>query len=308
MIRFVLRRVLTAIPIGFIVTLGVFALVFAMPGDPLRELAGDKPIPAAVLAAKRAQFHLDQPFIVQYLLSMKDIFTGNFGTTFAGADIAAQLRLRIPVTLKLTLLANAFQWTLGLLFGIYAGFRRNGLVDRSLLLVTLVLLAVPGLVAYFAAQYVFAVELKWFPVSGVLQGFPHSYLLPALVIGLLGFAGLARLMRTSIVETVNADFVKTARAKGLGEQRVLWKHILPNALLPVVTFIGLDLAGMFGGAIITESIFNLPGLGQFMFQAIKLKEGGVVVLLSTLAFVSFILINLAVDVLYGILDPRVRHV
>jgi oligopeptide transport system permease protein len=306
-IRFVLRRALTAVPIGVIVTLGVFALVFAMPGDPLRELAGDKPIPAAVLAAKRAQYHLDDPFIVQYLLSMKDILTGHFGTTFAGGDIADQLRLRIPVTLKLTLLANAVQWTLGLFFGIYAGFKRNGLIDRSLLLATLVLLAVPGLVAYFAAQYLFGVQLKWFPVSGVLEGFPRAYLLPALVIGVLGFAGLARLLRTSIVETVNADFVKTARAKGLGEQRVLWRHILPNALLPVITFIGIDLAGMFGGAIITESIFNLPGLGQFMFQAIKLKEGGVVVLLSTLAFISFIVINLLVDLLYGVLDPRVRN-
>lgn len=308
MSRFILRRILAAVPIGVLVTLGVFALVFAMPGDPLRELAGDKPIPASVLAAKRAQFHLDEPFLVQYLLSMKDIFTGNFGSTFDGRDIGQQLELRIPVTLKLTLLANAFQWTAGLLFGIYAGSKRNGLVDRSLLLVTLVILAVPGLVAFFAAQYLFGVELKWFPVSGTADGFPVSYLLPAMMIGLLGFAGLARLMRTSVVETVNADFVKTARAKGLGEQRVLWRHILPNALLPVVTFIGLDLAGLFGGAIVTESIFNLPGLGQFMFQAIQLKEGGVVVLLSTLAFVAFILVNLLVDLLYGVLDPRVRNV
>lgn len=308
MSRFILRRILAAVPIGLLVTLGVFALVFAMPGDPLRELAGDKPIPASVLAAKRAQFHLDEPFLVQYLLSMKDILTGNFGSTFDGRDIGQQLELRIPVTLKLTLLANAFQWTAGLLFGIYAGFKRNGLVDRSLLMVTLVILAVPGLVAFFAAQYLFGVELKWFPVSGTADGFPMSYLLPAMMIGLLGFAGLARLMRTSVVETVNADFVKTARAKGLGEQRVLWRHVLPNALLPVVTFIGLDLAGLFGGAIVTESIFNLPGLGQFMFQAIQLKEGGVVVLLSTLAFVAFILVNLLVDLLYGVLDPRVRNV
>jgi len=114
-------------------------------------------------------------------------------------------------------------------------------------------------------------------------------------------------VRTSIVETVNADFVKTARAKGLGEQRVLWRHVLPNAMLPVVTFIGVDLAGIFAGAVVTESIFNLPGLGQLLFQAIGLKEGGLVVLLSTLAFVSFILINLLVDILYGFLDPRVRH-
>ena len=308
MIRFVLRRALAAVPIGLIVTLGVFALVFAMPGDPLRELAGDKPIPAAVLAAKRAQFHLDDPFIVQYLLSMKDILTGQFGTTFAGADIADQLRLRIPVTLKLATLTLALQWIAGLLFGLYAGFRRNGVIDRMLLLSTLVVLAVPGLVLYFAGQYVFGVQLKWLPVSGVADGYPISYLLPAVCIAITGFAGMARLTRTSIVDTANADFVKTGRAKGLGEQRILWRHVLPNALLPVVTLMGIDFAGIFAGAVLAESIFNLPGLGQFMFQAIKLKEGGVVVLLSTLAFLMFILINLLVDIVYGAIDPRVRNV
>ncbi|HEY0692535.1 MAG TPA: ABC transporter permease [Kribbella sp.] len=308
MTRFILRRILAAIPIGVIVTLGVFALVFAMHGDPLRELAGDKPIPPSVLAAKREQFHLNDPFLVQYLLSMRDIFTGHFGTTFSGADIAEQLRLRIPVTLKLATLGLAFQWIAGLLVGLYAGFKRNGLVDRFLLLATLVVLAVPGLVLYFAGQYVFGVELKWLPVSGTADGYPMSYLLPALCIGIMGFAGLARLTRTSIVDTANADFVKTARAKGLGEQRVLWGHVLPNALLPMVTFMGIDVGGIFAGAILAESIFNLPGLGQFMFQAIKLKEGGVVVLLSTLAFVSFIVINLLVDILYGAIDPRVRNV
>ncbi|HEY9293599.1 MAG TPA: ABC transporter permease [Microlunatus sp.] len=303
---YILRRVVAAIPIGLIVTFGVFALVFLMPGDPIRALGGDKPLSPTVMAAKRAQFHLDDPFIVQYLLMMKDTFTGHFGTTFAGADIGEQLKLRIPVTVQLALLANFFQWTTGLLFGIYAGFRRNRAVDRLLLLATLVILAIPSLVSTFAAQYIFGVKLKWLPVSGTLQGFPVSYILPAAVIGLLGFAGLARLMRTSIVETVNADFVKTARAKGVSERRILWRHVLPNALLPVVTFIGLDLAGIFAGAIITESIFNLPGLGQFLFQSIRMKEGGVVVILSTLAFVSFIVINLIVDLLYGVLDPRVR--
>jgi oligopeptide transport system permease protein len=119
---------------------------------------------------------------------------------------------------------------------------------------------------------------------------------------------MARLTRTSIVDTANADFVKTGRAKGLGEQRILWRHVLPNALLPVVTLMGIDFAGIFAGAVLAESIFNLPGLGQFMFQAIKLKEGGVVVLLSTLAFLMFILINLLVDIVYGAIDPRVRNV
>jgi oligopeptide transport system permease protein len=307
-IRFVLRRILAAIPIGLIVTLGVFALVFAMPGDPLRELAGDKPIPAAVLAAKRAQFHLDDPFIVQYLLSMKDMFTGHFGTTFAGGDIASQLRLRIPVTLKLATMSLAFQWIAGLLFGLYAGFRRNGVVDRLLLLSTLVVLAVPGLVLYFAGQFVLGVQLKWLPVSGTSEGYPLAYLLPATCIAITGFAGMARLTRTSIVDTANADFVKTARAKGLGEQRILWRHVLPNALLPVVTLMGIDFAGIFAGAVLAESIFNLPGLGQFLFQSIRFHEGGVVVLLSTLAFVMFIGINLIVDIIYGFIDPRVRNV
>jgi oligopeptide transport system permease protein len=306
--RFALRRILAAIPIGLVVTLAIYALVFAMPGDPIRELAGDKPIPPSVLAAKRAQFHLDQPFLMQYWLYLRDVFTGHFGQTFDGRDIAAQLKLRIPVTLQLALLANALQWTAGLFFGIYAGFKRNGAVDRWLMVATLFVLAVPLLVLAFAAQYLLGVELRWVPVSGTADGFPLSYLLPASIIALVSFAGLARVLRTSIVETVNSDFVKTARAKGLGEQRVLWRHILPNALLPVVTFVGLEMAGIFAGAVLTESIFNLPGLGQFLFQSIKGKEGGVVVLLSTLAFVTFILINLAVDLLYGILDPRVRNV
>jgi ABC-type dipeptide/oligopeptide/nickel transport system permease component len=239
---------------------------------------------------------------------MKDIFTGHFGTTFAGADIADQLRLRIPVTLKLATMSLALQWIAGLLFGLYAGFRRNGLVDRMLLLSTLVVLAVPGLVLYFAGQYVFGVELKWLPVSGAADGWPIAYLLPAVCIAISGFAGMARLTRTSIVDTANADFVKTARAKGLGEQRILWRHVLPNALLPVVTLMGIDFAGIFAGAVLAESIFNLPGLGQFMFSAIRFKEGGVVVLLSTLAFVMFIVINLIVDIVYGAIDPRVRNV
>jgi oligopeptide transport system permease protein len=307
MIRFVLSRTLAAVPVGLVLTLGVFALVFAMPGDPLLELAGDKPIPPSVMAAKREQFHLDEPFFVQYALYMKDMLVGNFGQTFAGQDIGEQLALRIPVTLQLALLANLFQWIIALLFGTYAGFKRNGAVDRLLMASTLFLLAVPLLVLAFTAQFVFGVELKWLPVSGAGAGFPMSYLLPGLLLGIAGFAGVARVLRTSIVESVNSDFVKTARAKGLGEQRVLWRHILPNAMLPVVTIAGYDFAGIFAGAVLTESIFNLPGLGQFLFQAIRFKEGGVVVLLSMLAFVSFVLINLIVDILYGLLDPRVRH-
>jgi ABC-type dipeptide/oligopeptide/nickel transport system permease component len=307
MIRFVVRRILAAVPIGLVVTLGVFALVFAMPGDPLRELAGDKPIPASVLAAKRAQFHLDRPFLVQYGLYMKDMAAGQFGSTFDGQDIGEQLKLRVPVTLRLALLANAFQWIIALLFGTYAGFKRNGAADRLLMASTLFVLAVPLLVLAFTAQYVLGVQLKVLPVSGAGAGFPQSYLLPAMALAVVGFAGIARVLRTSIVESVNSDFVKTARAKGMGEQRVLWRHIVPNAILPVVTIAGYDFAGIFAGAVLTESIFNLPGLGQFLFQAIRLKEGGVVVLLSMLAFVTFVLINLAVDVLYGVLDPRVRH-
>jgi ABC-type dipeptide/oligopeptide/nickel transport system permease component len=307
MIRFVIRRMLAAIPIGLVVTLGVFALVFAMPGDPIRELAGDKPIPPSVLAAKRAQFHLDEPFLVQYGLYMKDMAVGDFGETFDGQDIGQQLRLRVPVTLKLAMLANAFQWVIALLFGTYAGFKRNGAADRLLMASTLFVLAVPLLVLAFTAQFVFGVQLKWLPVSSVAAGFPVSFLLPALALAVVGFAGVARVLRTSVVECVNSDFVKTARAKGLGEQRVLWRHILPNAMLPVLTLAGFELAGIFAGAVLTESIFNLPGLGQFLFQAIRLKEGGVVVLLSMIAFVSFVLVNLVVDILYGVVDPRVRH-
>jgi ABC-type dipeptide/oligopeptide/nickel transport system permease component len=160
----------------------------------------------------------------------------------------------------------------------------------------------------FFAQSLFSVQLGWFPVSGSADGWPTSYLLPATVLGVLGFAGLARITRTSLVEVASADFVRTGRAKGLSPQRILWRHVLRNALLPVITFIGLDLAGTLGGAIITEGIYNLNGIGQFMFRSIGMKEGGVVVTLSTVLLIGYMVVNLIVDLLYGLLDPRVRHV
>lgn len=308
MLRFTLRRLLVMIPIAVVVTFLVYAMVFALPGDPIRALSGDKPLPESVLAAKRAFYHLDDPLVVQYWHFITNMLHGDLGTTFDGRNIGEQLALRWPVTLKLGLTALVFQWAAGLLFGVYAGWRRDGLVDRLLLITTLVLLAVPSLVALFFAQTLFAVKLRWFPISGTQFGWPSSYLLPAVVIGLLGLAGLARLTRTSLVEVANADFVKTARAKGLSDTRILWRHVLRNAMLPVITFVGLDLAGTLGGAIVTEGIYNLNGIGQLMFSSIHMKEGGVVVAISTVLLIGYMVCNLVVDLLYGVLDPRVRNV
>ncbi|MFJ8826993.1 ABC transporter permease [Streptomyces sp. NPDC102467] len=308
MLRFALRRLLIMIPIAVIVTFLVYAMVFALPGDPIRALSGQKPLAESVIAAKRAYYHLDDSLVAQYLHFMGNLLKGDFGQTFDGQDIGEQLALRWPVTLRLGLTALAIQLVLGLVSGVYAGWRRDGLVDRALLAATLGVLAVPGLVAMFFAQSFFAVGLGWFPVSGATDGWPGSYLLPATVLGVLGFAGLARVTRTSIAEVASADFVRTARAKGLAPNRILWGHVLRNAMLPVITYIGLDLAGILGGAIITEGIYNLNGIGQFMFRSISMKEGGVVVTLSTVLLLGYMLVNLVVDLLYGLLDPRVRHV
>ncbi|MGD6747757.1 ABC transporter permease [Streptomyces sp. BH106] len=308
MFRYALRRLIIMVPIGIIVTFIVYAMVFALPGDPIQALSGDKPLAPSVIAAKRAYYHLDDPLFSQYLHFMGNLLQGNLGQTFDGQDIGEQLALRWPVTLQLGLTALAIQTVFGLLFGIYAGWRRDGLVDRALLGATLAVLAVPGLVVMFFAQSLFSVQLGWFPVSGSADGWPTSYLLPATVLGVLGFAGLARITRTSLVEVAGADFVRTGRAKGLSPQRILWRHVLRNALLPVITFIGLDLAGTLGGAIITEGIYNLNGIGQFMFRSIGMKEGGVVVTLSTVLLIGYMVVNLIVDLLYGLLDPRVRHV
>jgi oligopeptide transport system permease protein len=207
---------------------------------------------------------------------------------------------------RLALLAFGFEVVLGIIAGILAGVRKGGFVDNLVLVSTLVVIAIPIFVLGFLAQLVMGVRLGWFPVSGVQQGL-YSYLLPAIVLGSVSLAYIARLTRTSLIENLRADYVRTATAKGLSRRRVVGIHTFRNSMIPVVTFLAIDLGSLMGGAIITETIFNIPGLGRAVFEGVQRQEGTVVVGIVTFLVVVYMVANLLVDLLYAVLDPRIRY-
>jgi oligopeptide transport system permease protein len=199
-----------------------------------------------------------------------------------------------------------FEVVIGIIAGVLAGLRRNSYFDNLVLVSTTLVVSVPILVLAFVAQLLFGLELGWFPIAGTREGW-YSYVLPGLVLASGSLAYVARLTRTSLAENMRADYVRTAKAKGLPRRTVVVRHTLRNSLIPVVTFIGADIGTLLGGAIVTESVFNLPGVGREVFDAIRSQEGAVVVGIVTLLVFFFIFFNLVVDVLYAVLDPRIRY-
>jgi oligopeptide transport system permease protein len=202
--------------------------------------------------------------------------------------------------------AMLVQAVVGILAGILAAIRRNSFWDSLVLVSTTLLVAVPLFVAESVAQLVFGLRLGWFPIAGLNDG-AMSYVLPTLMLASISLAYTARLTRTSMVENSRADYVRTARAKGLQAPRVIGRHVLRNSLIPVVTFLGVDFGNLLGGAVITETIFNIPGIGRAVFEAVTQREGAVVVGIVTLLVVIYLVANLVVDLLYGVLDPRIRY-
>jgi oligopeptide transport system permease protein len=306
MMRYVVRRLLQVVPVFFGATFLIFALVYAVPGDPIDALAGDRPVPPAVRAELRNRYHLDDPLLVRYGKYVSGLARGDFGTNFRGRPVSEIMKQRFPVTVRLALLAFAFEAVLGLLAGVVAGLRRRSFVDTLVLVSTTLVVAIPVFVLGYMAQKLLAVELGWFPVVGIREGW-RSYFLPAIVLGSLSLCYVARLARASLIEAMRADYVRTARAKGMPERRVVGVHALRNSLIPVVTFLGVDLGSLLSGAIVTEGIFNLPGIGQATFSAIQTQEYATVVGIVTALVLIFILANLLVDVLYAVLDPRIRY-
>jgi peptide/nickel transport system permease protein/oligopeptide transport system permease protein len=304
--RYVVRRLLQAIPVFIGTTFIIFTLVFALPGDPIRALSGDKPISPAVYAELQNRYNLDDPLLVQYGKYMAGLVQGDFGESFRGREVSEILAERFPVTIKLALVALAFEILIGIAAGVLAGLRRNSFIDSLVLLSTTLVVSIPVFVLGFTAQILLGVKLDWFPIAGISQGW-FSYLLPGFVLGALSLAYVARLTRTSLVENMRADYVRTATAKGLPRTRVVGRHALRNSLIPVVTYLGIDLGALMGGAIVTEGIFNIPGIGQQVFLSIRAQEGAVVVGIVTALVLIFVLANLLVDVLYAVLDPRIRY-
>lgn len=307
MLRYVGRRVLQMIPVFFGATLLIYALVFLMPGDPVEALGGDRGLSEAARERITAEYNLDKPFFVQYLLYLKGIFTLDFGTTFSGVPVSEVMANAFPVTLYLAVMAVGFELIFGVLFGIISGVRRGGFFDSTVLVVSLVVIAVPSFVIGFVFQYLVGIKWSLLPATvGATANF-YNLLMPAIVLGALSFAYFIRLTRQSVSENLSADYVRTARAKGLGNRRVMTHHVLRNSLIPVVTFVGADLGALMTGAIITEGIFGINGVGGTMYQAILRGEPATVVSFTTALVTIYIVVNLLVDLLYAVLDPRIRY-
>ncbi|TKR24109.1 ABC transporter permease [Cellulomonas hominis] len=307
MSRYAVRRAVELLVVFLGVTLVIYLMVFALPGDPIRSLGGDRPLPDNVVAELRSRYHLDEPVLQQYARYLGGLVTGDLGTNFSGQSVAGRMESRWPVTITLALTAWGIEVVLGVLLGLFAGLRHGRTGDRFVLAGTILATSIPVFVVAVTAQLVLGVRLGWFPVAGTGDGWPTSYLLPAAVIAVFGLASVTRLMRGSVVDTLQSDFVRTLRAKGLRQRQVVGVHVLRNSAIPVLTFLAIDLGYLLGGTVVVEGVFNLPGVGQLLFQAIRAHEGPTVVGVSTALIIIFLLTNLVVDVLSSVLDPRIRH-
>lgn len=304
--RYILRRALQLIPVFFGATFLIFAMVFMIPGDPIRALSGERPLAETTQQALRDRYNLDDPFPVQYAKYIGNVFQGDLGETFRGERVAEIIADKFPITLRLAVIAFAIEAVLGLIAGVLAGLRRGSFIDNLVLVSTIAVVSIPIFVLGFLAQIVFGLKLGWFPIAGIQQGW-HSYVLPGFVLASVSLAYIARLTRTSLAENLRSDYVRTAVAKGLGPARVVGRHTLRNSLIPVITFLGVDLGFLMGGAIVTEGIFNIPGIGREAFLAVRAQNGPLVVGIVTLLVVVFMIANLVVDIIYAYLDPRIRY-
>ena len=307
MLRYIGRRLLQTIPVFFGATFLIFAMVYLMPGDPVAALGGDRGLSEAAAAQIRAQYNLDKPFWMQYLLYLKGVFTLDFGTAFNGQKVTSIMATAFPTTAKLAIYALAIETILGISLGVVAGMRRGTWFDSTILVVSLLLISVPTFVLGFVLQYVLGVQLAILPTTASASVDLRSLTMPAMVLGGVSLAYVIRLTRQSVSENVSADYVRTARAKGLSGGVVMTRHILRNSLIPVATFIGGDLGALMGGAIITEGIFNIHGVGGTLWNAIIKGEPQTVVSVTTVLVLVYIIANLIVDLLYAVLDPRIRY-
>ncbi len=304
--RYTVRRLLQMLLVLLGTTFLIFAMVYALPGDPFAGKCGDRGCPPQYIAQQRAKFGLDQPLYEQYGRYLGNLLRGDFGETFSGVQVIDQLQRAYPVTLRLATIAILVEIGIGIAAGVLSGIRRNGYLDNLVLLSTLLVISIPVFVIGYLLQFFLGIKLGLFPVTAT-SGDWGQLLLPGFVLAALSLAYVARLTRTSIAENLRADYVRTAIAKGLPRRRVIGVHTLRNSLIPVITFIGADFGALLGGAVVTEGIFNIPGIGGLVFRAIGLREGALVVGVVTVLVLVFLLVNLLVDLFYAVLDPRIRY-
>jgi oligopeptide transport system permease protein len=295
------------IPVILGATFLIYWLVFSLPGDPTAGKCGERPCSATYVANFNEKYNLNDPLVVQYAKYMGNVLQGDFGESQYGIPVSDELKERFKVTGKLGLMALAFEAVIGIFAGVLAGLRKGGFLDNLVLVSTLVVISIPIFVIGKVAQLYLGVKAGIFPVTVSADATFYELMLPAMVLGSTSLAYLARLTRTNLGDNVKSDYIRTARAKGLPETRVIGLHALRNSMIPVVTFLGYDLGALMGGAVITEGIFNIQGVGGYIFRAINDRDGIVVVGAVTALILVYLVANLIVDLLYGILDPRISH-
>lgn len=305
--KYVVRRLLQMIPVIIGATFLIYAMVFAMPGDPTAGKCGERPCSPAYIAEFNEKYNLNDPLPVQYGKYMANVAQGDFGENQYGIPVSEDLADRFTVTGQLALMALVIEGVIGILAGVLAGLRKGGFVDNLVLVSTLFVISVPIFVTGFTLQYVLGLNLEIVPALVGADPTFSSLLLPGVVLGSLSMAYIARLMRSNISDNVKSDYVRTAKAKGLTPRRIVGVHALRNSMIPVITFMGYDFGALLGGAIVTEGIFNIHGVGGYIFEGIHNRDGMAVVGAVTALVVVYLIVNLIVDLLYGVLDPRISH-
>ncbi|MFB6717103.1 MULTISPECIES: ABC transporter permease [unclassified Streptomyces] len=305
--RYVARRLLQMIPVFIGTTLLIFLMVHILPGDPIRAMWGDKAADPAQVAELRHKFGLDQSLPMQYINYMKDLFQLDFGETFGGRPVWDEMTRAFPVTIRLTIVAMVIEMIVGLSLGAWAGLKAGKAPDTGVLIFTLVVISIPVFILGYVARFVFADTLHWVAPNVEDSMDITQLFLPGFVLAMLSMAYVARLTRTTFAENLRADYMRTALAKGLPRRRIVGVHLLRNSLIPVVTFLGTDVGGFIGGAVVTEGIFNVQGVGNLLYRALQQREGSTIVGVVTVFVLIILVINLIVDLLYAVLDPRIRY-
>ena len=302
---YVARRVLLLLPVLLGVSLASFGLFQLIPGDPALVLAGEEAT-EETLARIRQEYGLDRPLPVQFAVYLGNAVRGNLGISIQSRQpVATLIRQRFPFTLKLAFLAILVSAALGVVAGVVAATRRNSPVDVAALLGSLVGISMPIFWLGLLAILVFAVRLRWLPAGGT--GTAAHLVLPALVLGAASAAVIARMTRASMLEVLRQDYVRTARAKGVSGRAVVFRHALKNALIPILTVFGLEFGYNLGGAVLTETVFSLPGVGRLIVEGIFARDYPVVQGAMLVVATTFVLVNLLTDVAYALVDPRIRY-
>ncbi|MGV2100035.1 MULTISPECIES: ABC transporter permease [unclassified Rhizobium] len=304
MMFLVLRRLAQA----FLILLGVaaitFVLLYALPADPARMIAG-RSATAQTVANIRHELGLDQPLLVQFWHYLTNLLSGNLGRSYAQkTDVWTLIVARLPATLTLMLAGIAVEVILGLTLGTIAAIRRGGFVDRLVMMASFVGVSAPQFVVALLLLYVFAVTLGWFPMSG--YGTLAHVVLPATTLGVLGAGWYARMVRSAMIDVLNQDYVRTARAKGLSSRRIIFRHALPNAILPIIAMIGIDIGQFMGGVVVVEAVYGWPGIGQLAWQAIQQVDIPIIMGVTLTSALAIVIGNLLADLIAPVIDPRIR--